>query len=380
MIMKIVVDDKIPFLQGVFEPFAEVVYLQGSKINRTELKNADALIIRTRTICNNELLENTSVKFIATATIGYDHIDTKWCDANGIKWTNAEGCNASSVMQYLASALVFLSKKHGFKFSDRTLGVVGVGNVGRKVVKLGEILGMRIVLNDPPLVRKLGPCGFISLDGIIREADIITLHVPLNLDGEDKTFHLFNESVLKKLNTGTFLINSSRGEVVNNKSLKDMLISNRLHGAVLDVWENEPEIDLELMKKLDIGTPHIAGYSVDGKANGTAMSVRALSKFFNLGIDNWFPGKLPLPSLQIIEIDAKGKTEQEILCQAIESTYKVADDDKRLRNNPKDFEKQRVDYPVRREFQAYTVKVKNGTSEMTEKLKRLGFNVVDVQN
>jgi len=376
--MKIVIDKNIPFIEGVLEPYAEIQYLPGSKIDRKAIKDADALIIRTRTICNQELLSGSKVKFIATATIGYDHIDTKWCEANGISWTSAEGCNSSSVMQYMASVLVFLSNKHNFKFEDRTIGVIGVGNVGRKVVKLAEILGMRIVLNDPPLARKLGPCGLISLNGIIREADIITVHVPLNLKGEDKTFHLFDEFVMKSLNPGTLLINSSRGEVVDNQALKKVLKSGQIQGAVLDVWENEPEIDIELMKLLDIATPHIAGYSSDGKAQGTAMSVRSVSKFFNLGIDNWFPSFIPLPTEQIIEIDAQGKSDQEVISKAIEATYKVENDNQRLKDAPKHFEKQRGDYPLRREFHAYTIELKNGSLELMGKLQKSGFNIIKV--
>lgn len=378
--MKIVIDDKIPFIKGVFEPFADTVYLPGAEINNKAVKNADALIIRTRTLCNKELLEGSTVNFIATATIGYEHIDTKWCGANGIKWKNAEGCNATSVMQYIASVLVFLSKKFSFKFENRTLGVIGVGNIGKKVVELAEILGFRIILNDPPLARRLGPCGYISLEGLIHESDIITLHVPLNYEGIDKTYHLFDDQILKKLNRGTLFINSSRGEVTDNGALKNILKSGYIQGAVLDVWENEPDIDLELMRFLNIATPHIAGYSVDGKANGTTMSVRSLSRFFNLGLNNWLPASIPLPlSDQLFVIDAKNKTDQEVLCEAIETTYKVENDDKRLKSVPGDFEKQRGNYPVRREFSAYTIELKNGAPGLMEKLQALGFNVVFVE-
>jgi erythronate-4-phosphate dehydrogenase len=208
--LKIVIDDKIPFIKGVFEPFSEVLYLPGQKIEHRHVKDADAIITRTRTICNRELLDNTSVKFIATATIGYDHIDTSYCNENGIIWKNAPGCNSGSVMQYVASALASLAKKYNFSFQDRTLGVVGVGNVGKKIVRLGEALGMRVLLNDPPVMRR-GACGFISLEGILRECDIISLHTPLNLSGEDKTFHLFDENTFKKINPNTIFINTSRG-------------------------------------------------------------------------------------------------------------------------------------------------------------------------
>jgi erythronate-4-phosphate dehydrogenase len=374
--MKFVIDDKIPFIKGILEPFAEVIYLPGSKINHAAIKDCDALVIRTRTECNSELLESTNVKFIATATIGYDHIDTGWCEANGIEWTNAAGCNSSSVQQYIASTLVYLSKKLNFKFEDRTIGVVGVGNVGKKIVRLAEILGMRVVLNDPPLARQRGPCGYVSLEGLIHEADIISLHVPLTYTGEDKTNHLIDEDILKKLNPGTILINSSRGEVVDNSALKAAFKSGIIKNAVLDVWENEPNIDLDLLDKLDIATPHIAGYSVDGKANGTAMSVRSVSKFFNLGIDYWFPENLPLPDERIIRIDAKNKTLQEVISEAITFTFDVKSDDERLRNKPGEFEIQRGSYPPRREFPVFSVELNNGTAEMEERLKELALKLI----
>jgi erythronate-4-phosphate dehydrogenase len=374
--MKILIDDKIPFIKGVFEPFAEVVYMPSGITNREMVRDADAMIIRTRTICNQELLEGSKVKFIATATIGYDHIDTKWCEANGIIWRNAAGCNSSSVMQYVASTLVHLSKKHKFNLADRTLGVVGVGNVGFKVVKLAEALGMRVVLNDPPITRKRGECGYVSLDGLIREADIITLHVPLQYEGDDKTYHLFDEKQFQKLNPGTILINSSRGEVVDNVALRNVLKTGHLQGAVLDVWENEPNIDLELLSLLDIATPHIAGYSADGKANGTAMSVKAISKYFRLGLNDWFPTEIPQPAITSFLVNCTGKSELDILFEAIEATYKVADDDSRLRANVSTFENQRGNYPLRREFPAYTIELKNGINEFNKALKQLGFNVL----
>jgi erythronate-4-phosphate dehydrogenase len=374
--MKIIADDKIPFLQGVLEPFADVVYLPGKDINREHLMDADALLIRTRTKCNEKLLKGTPVKFIATATIGFDHIDTDWCENNNIFWTNAPGCNSGSVYQYIAATLVTLATRKNFNLSDRSLGVIGVGNVGKKIVRLGEHLGMRVLLNDPPRSRKEGVCGFISMEGIMRECDIITCHVPLNMDGADKTHHLVNEQFLSKLNAGTIIINSSRGEVVDTNALKNMLnSSDKLQAAVLDVWENEPDIDVELLSKLDIATPHIAGYSADGKVNGTAMSVQALSRFFNLPLKLWVPNEIPVPENTTISIDCNGKTLQEILTDAILFTYPIVEDDLRLRNSISTFEKQRGAYPLRREFRAFTVNLKNDHSGADVKLKNLGFQI-----
>ena len=374
--MKVVIDDKIPYIKGTLEPFMDVVYLPGGKITRNDLMDADALITRTRTKCNETLLSGTKVKFIATATIGFDHIDTAWCEKNNIHWTNAPGCNSGSVYQYIASVLVTLSKKHGFNFSDRTLGVIGVGNVGRKIVRLGEWLGMRVMLNDPPRRRDEGPCSYISHDGIIRECDIITCHVPLNMDGIDKTYHLIDEKFLRSLQPNTILINSSRGEVVDNKALKQILKEKKITAAVLDVWENEPNIDNELVGYLDIVTPHIAGYSADGKANGTSMSVQFLSKFFDLPLTRWFAEDVPLPDNTALFIDCKDKSIQDIVSDAIMFTYNVTEDDGRLRSSLETFEKQRGAYPLRREFFNFEITLAHPHSDAQKILTGLGFKVL----
>ena len=374
--MKVVADDKIPFLKGVLEPFADVQYLPGKEITKKDIADADALIVRTRTKCNESLLSGTKVKFIATATIGFDHIDTKWCENNGIAWTNAPGCNSGSVYQYIASVMVSLAAKHNFNLFDRSLGVIGVGNVGKKIVKLGEWLGMRVMLNDPPRERNESTCGFISLDGIIRECDIITCHVPLNLDGKDKTYHLINDKILSRLNKGTILINSSRGEVVDNKSLLNALTNrSRLSGAVLDVWENEPDINIDLLAKLDFATPHIAGYSADGKINGTTMSIHALSRYFGLPLQNWEPTDLPLPENHTFTVDCLKKSIQEVLSEVILHTYKVDEDDARLRKSVETFEKQRGNYPLRREFHAFTLNLVHNHSNLDKILGNLGFKI-----
>jgi len=375
--MKIVIDDKIPFIKGVLEPYAEVVYLPGHKFTRKDVANADVLIIRTRTKCDIALLKDSSVKFIVTATIGYDHIDTAWCDANRIVWTNAAGCNSGSVHQYMASVLATLSTHFGFRFEDMTLGVVGVGNVGSKVARLGETLGMKVLMNDPPRAEKEGPALFVPLDEILNMSDIITLHVPLNCSGSHQTYHLFDKATFGQLPYRTILINSSRGEVIDNAVIKAALKNRKIGAAALDVWENEPIIDLELLPLLNIATPHIAGYSTEGKANGTAMSIQALSRFFGLPLTNWYPSVIPYPVHPLIfELDCRGKSLQQCLCEAIWHTYPVNDDDGRLRISPATFEKQRGDYPVRREFSAFTVDVKNEIPDIEERLQALGFSIL----
>ncbi|MEN8123211.1 MAG: 4-phosphoerythronate dehydrogenase PdxB [Bacteroidota bacterium] len=373
--MKIIIDNKIPFINGVLEPFAELEYYPGKDINAEKVKDADALIVRTRTKCNKKLLEESSVKLIATATIGFDHIDTAYCNTKGIKWENAPGCNSGSVMQYIASSLVFLSIKHNFNLKDKTLGIIGVGNVGSKVAAIAAELGMRVLLNDPPRERNEGSKEFVPLKQIQEQADIITFHVPLNFDGEDKTYHIFDEKFISKIKHDAIIINSSRGEVVSGEILKKALLDKKIKGAILDVWENEPGIDLELMSLVDIATPHIAGYSADGKASGTSMSVQALSKFFGLGLDNWLPGNIPEPTGKNISMDGLGLSKEEIVKKILYSTYNIKNDDLTLRKSPETFEDQRGNYPLRREYEAYSLSLENVLEDIVERLIKLGFEI-----
>lgn len=372
--MKIIIDDKIPYIRGAFEDVAEVIYLPGSKTTAEIVRDADAIVTRTRTICNEKLLAGSSVKFIATATIGYDHIDTDYCDAAGIKWTNAPGCNSKSVEQYIASTLMVLAETKKLQLKDLCIGIVGVGNVGSKVAKICEIFGMKVLLNDPPRERAEGPEKFVSLETVKNEADIISLHVPLNTKGEDATFHMGDESFFSGLKKKPVLINSCRGEVIETSAVKKALKTKQISAFVCDCWENEPDLDLELLGMTEIATPHIAGYSKDGKAKGTSMSVQAISDFFGLGLNNWQPSGVELPTNPIIEIDGEGMSEQEIFSKAILHTYDIRHDDKLFRLSPEHFEQQRGDYPTRREFPAFTVRTQRVEEKTLEKLKQIGFN------
>lgn len=376
--IRIIADNKIPFLQGVLEPFANVSYLQPSQITKEIIKDTDALIIRTRTKCNAELLDCSNVKFIATATIGFDHIDTAFCESEGIRWVNAPGCNSSSVQQYFASALLTLARSKNLQLDKKTIGIVGVGNVGSKVEKISKILGMKVLLNDPPRERVEGSERFVTLNQLIEESDIITFHVPLNVNGIDKTFHLADEELFNKFNKDKIFINTSRGEVVETGALKSAIRNKKVFASVLDVWENEPNVDLELLNMVDIATPHIAGYSAEGKANGTAVCVNALNEYYNLGIEkNWYPKHIPVSNKsKEIKIDCTGKSKQEILYECINSTYDIIEDDQRLRNLVTDFEKQRAEYPVRREFNYYDVHLYNTDQSMQRAINELGFNLI----
>jgi erythronate-4-phosphate dehydrogenase len=371
--VKIIADDKIPFLKGALEPFAEVIYLPGKEITRDAVSEADALLIRTRTKCDEKLLRDTNIRFVATATIGFDHIDTRFCERKNIRWTNAPGCNSSSVQQYIAAALLTISSSGGFSLSRKTLGIIGVGNVGLKVAKLGKVLGMNVLLNDPPRSRKEGDSEFVSIEKVLSEADIVTLHVPLTLTGDDRTYHLFNGTAFEKMKNGCWFINTSRGEVTETAALKRALKSGKIKGAVIDVWENEPEVDQDLLSDATIATPHIAGYSTDGKANGTAMVVNSLSSFFGLSLKDWYPGNVPQPAVSEIIIDGRGRSDEDIIRDAVLHTYNIISDDDKFRNSPSDFERQRGDYPLRREFSSYSVKLSNSSEYARSALEKMGF-------
>lgn len=372
--MKIISDNKIPYIQGALEPYAEVVYLPGDLTTADVVKDADVLVTRTRTICSREVLKGSKVKLIATATIGFDHIDTEYCEAAGIEWVNAPGCNAESVNQYISSALFSYAIRKGITLKGKTIGIVGVGQVGSRIARTCEILGMKVLLNDPPRERLEGPSQFVSLSTIQDEADIISFHVPLNMRGVDKTFHMAGEDFLQALKKAPLLINTCRGAVFDTKAVGDARKTGDVSGLIIDCWENEPGLDLHLLSLVDFGTSHIAGYSKDGKANGTTMSVRAISKFFGLGIDDWEPSGVEASAHPLINLDGGNRNDESILAEAILSTYQIENDDRVLRENVGLFEQLRGDYPVRREFGSHTIKAKNVQPEMIGKLVKLGFN------
>ena len=374
--IKIVADDKIPFLKGVLEPYADITYLPGKLIGNEQLKETDALLIRTRTKCTEHLLKDTKVSFIGTATIGFDHIDTRFCESHHIRWTNAPGCNSSSVQQYIAAALLKMAGDFQFNLKERTIGIIGIGNVGKKIEKLARNLGMNVLLNDPPRAREEGDKDFIDLDTLITKSDIVTLHVPLNIVGKDKTYHLFNDKLIRMMKKGAWLINSSRGEVIETLALKKALRAGRLGGVVLDVWENEPDIDHELLDKAFIATPHIAGYSADGKANGTAMVINVLCNAFKFPLQDWYPKVIPQPHIHEITINAGNKNPEDIIREAVLQTYNINEDDIKLRFSPSDFEKQRGEYPVRREFPSHKINLIGGTKKIQKTLEDMGFRVV----
>lgn len=344
--MKVIVDNKIPYIREAIEALADqVVYLPGAEITPEAVKDADALIIRTRTRCCRELLQGSKVQFIATATIGYDHIDTAYCREAGIAWSNAPGCNAASVAQYLQSCLLLLEREKGMKLAGSTLGIVGVGHVGRLVADVARRWGMRVLLNDPPRAAAEGAEGFCALQTLAEESDVLTFHVPLLCEGNYPTFHLANDAFFRTLKRKPVVINTSRGEVVDTAALKEALSKGMVREAILDVWENEPTIDLDLLHYIYIGTPHIAGYSADGKANATRQALDALCRHFRLSGDYIITP--PAPPQPIIKAPT--------LPDALLQIYNPHTDSRALKEHPELFEQLRGNYPLRREEGAYSI-------------------------
>lgn len=338
--MKIVVDDKIPYIRETICQLAdEVVFLSGAAITAADVKEADVLVVRTRTHCNQQLLEGSKVQLVVTATIGYDHIDTHWLDKAGIRWTNCPGCNSGSVAQYVECSLLLLEQQKKLPLSQSTIGIVGCGHVGSKVKAVAERLGMHVLVCDPPLQKansqKLTANSYVSLDDIERRCDVITFHVPLTREGQYATWHLADDAFFQRLSRVPYIINTSRGEVVDNKALLKALEEGRVRDAVIDVWENEPHPDAALLEKVFIGTPHIAGYSADGKVNADNMVVDAICQQFGLP----HPEPIVPPTLPS-DIHLTGSPLD---------LYNPMDDSRKLKAEPSFFEQLRNNYPLRRE-------------------------------
>jgi len=303
----IVADSAIPFLEGVFEPYADVKYIPGEDICAADVKDADALIIRTRTKCNAELLDGSAVKFIATATIGTDHIDFPYCDSKGIVVRNAPGCNAGGVMEYVFSALYGLASRRSISLQGDTIGIIGVGHVGSLIERMGRALGFKILKCDPPRAEAEGSFGFCDLEYLLQNSQIVTLHVPL----DETTRGMANSEFFSLMQPGAFFINAARGEVVCDDALKAAI--PKLGPVIIDTWNHEPDIDLDLMDKVAIATPHIAGYSYQGKQNGTAAAVRAVAHYFGITeLYEFFP-KTDLPENEAVKLDLKDLNQGEIV-------------------------------------------------------------------
>ena len=330
--MRVLIDSAIPFIEGILEPFFEVQYLDGNAFTKEVVKDADALIVRTRTRCNRALLEGSKVQFIATATIGFDHIDLDYCRAHNITISTSAGCNARGVLQWISAALALLAEHENFAPEERTIGIVGVGNVGKLVKEYAEAWGFRTICSDPPR-QENERLDFVSLEEVLQKADIITLHTPLNAS----TKHLIDSKNIALIKAGATLINASRGECVATEATKRNDLT-----YITDVWENEPNIDSEYLSKSLIATPHIAGYSAQGKANATALAVQALASHFDLPLKNWQPSEI-----KAIEPQQLSWSE---MCNTITGYCDLEEESRRLRNSPHLFEQIRNNYCYREEY------------------------------
>lgn len=343
--MKILIDKFVPYAPEALAPYAEVELIDGRTLTPEKAAEADALIVRTRTQCNHSLLHKADhLRFVGTATIGYDHIDRTYCADRGIKVQSAAGCNARGVLQWVSAVLAKLAKEQGWQPKDKTLGVVGVGNVGRLVAEYGALWGFKVVCNDPPRQKAEGLTekdGFYSLEEVVKRADIITFHTPLVRSGEHPTLHLCNKALLAGLKDGAVVINASRGEVADTAAL----ISNAQRLTLcIDVWEGEPDkLSPELLKVATVATPHIAGYSLQGKANASAIVVRSLAELFDIEmLKMWYPDDINPSCPKAID--------WEQMCTTIENHCDLDGETKRTKAHPEKFEQRRNSYPLREEY------------------------------
>jgi erythronate-4-phosphate dehydrogenase len=378
---KIVVNKHTPSVVEAFSHLGKVVALETLAVTREAVRDADILVVRSETKVNEQLLEGSSVKFVGTVTIGTDHVDERYLASKGITFVSAPGSNSNSVKEYIASALCVWSRRTGAPLAGKTIGVVGVGNVGSKVARAARTLGLNVILNDPPLSRRTGEEKYRTLDELM-DADFITIHVPLTKSGDDATFHLFNDVRISKMKRGSVLMNTSRGPVVETNALTDALSSRHLSASILDVWEGEPVLDMELLSRVLIGTPHIAGYSLDGKLNACKIVYEAACRF--LGVQSeWNIDTSLQPDAARIIVPSEITETDEIVRSAVKQAYDIELDDALLKKtgsldiseHGRYFMKLRAEYRIRREFFNWCVELSSVHSEAAAILQDLGFRI-----
>lgn len=359
--MHILADENIPLVDEFFAGFGEIRRMPGRSINRAALENVDVLLVRSVTRVDREMLEGSAVRFVGTCTIGTDHLDLDYFEQAGIEWASAPGCNARGVVDYVLGSLLALSEVRGEALARRRFGVVGAGEVGGRLLEVLRGLGWDVRVCDPPRqVREAGD--FVSLDEILAECDVISLHTPLTLGGDWPTFHLFDQARLSRLRPGTWLINASRGAVVDNAALRDLLLQRPDLEAVLDVWEGEPQVDVALAGLCRIATPHIAGYSLDGKLRGTAQIYAALCAARGVEPAIELAQLMPGPALTELAF-ASSADPAEMLATLCRAVYDPRRDDADFRRSlPGDeaqrrasFDLLRKQYPPRREIDGLKV-------------------------
>ena len=376
--LKIIADENIPYVSECFGHLGEIQLLSGRNITAQVLENADVMLIRSITKVDSALLAGSAVKFVATATIGTDHVDLDYLNSHKIGFASAPGSNANSVAEYVIAGILEICEKKHISLQDKSLGIIGVGNVGSRLEKKAKALGLKVILNDPPLARLKNDPKYVPLEKLF-DCDFISLHVPLTYDGIDKTFHLADENFFNSLKKGTVIINTSRGAVIDTKVVSK---ANKVGAIFFDVWENEPNIDISVLKIAQIGTFHIAGYSFDGKINGLIMVYNAVCKHFNLERKFTAESFLPPPKVSEIRLNTKEANHQSLIHEAVKKVYDITADDKNLRqvisepeNCGRIFDKLRKEYPVRREFQNTKIILEPFDKVLAERFIGIGFKV-----
>ena len=380
--MKIIADANIPFVAECFSSIGDVTVVGGREITPKIVADADVLLVRSITAVGADLLAGSKVRFVATATIGLDHIDVDFLQRSEIGFASAPGSNANSAAEYVVAGLLKIAQRQDIELEGKSIGVIGAGNVGGRVATKCAALGMEVRLNDPPLRRQTGDQKYLPLEELFA-CDFITLHTPLTFEGQDRTYHLADETLFKSLKKGCAFVNASRGGVVDTEALKTAMRSGRFSGVVLDVWENEPDIDSELLQMVDIGTPHIAGYSLDGKIAGMIMIYDAACEHFSLEREFGIGDFLPEPAVPELQVDQNIRSEQGELSSTVQRVYNIDRDDvelRRISEMPGEergtyFDGLRKNYPVRREFQNTKVVVEDEDSSLAGKLTGIGFEV-----
>ena len=380
--MKVVADQNIPHVAECFSSLGQVESLHGRRITPQVVKDADVLVVRSVTPVGSDLLAASTVRFVGTATIGFDHIDINYLNSKGIGFSSAPGSTANSVAEYVVAALLSVAEKRDIKLEGKSIGIIGVGNVGSRVERKVRALGMRPLLNDPPLYRQTGDSKYLPLEQLF-ECDFITLHTPLTYEGIDRTFHLADQELFNSLKTGCVFINTARGGIVDTTALKQAIKSEKLDSAVLDVWENEPSIDVELLRIVDLSTPHIAGYSLEGKIGGMTMVYEAACKYFGVAAEYGIEDFLPEPQVKSLEVDTRRPDKQQILHETVHQVYPINRDDFNTReiamvapeNRARFFDDLRKNYPVRREFYNTNVALQGKDDALAKKLRGIGFKI-----
>lgn len=379
--MKIVCAETVLLGHDAFSTAGTTAVIPDREITRHDLADADALIVRSKTKITRELLQDTPVQFIGTATAGTDHIDATYLQSQGIYWCAAPGCNANSVSEYLIAALLVLGRRHCFDLAGKTIGVIGCGNVGSRVAAKCEALGMRVLHNDPPRAAGSPDPDFLPLEYVLAESDIVTLHVPLVKHKPWPTERMADYLFFEQLKPGTIFINAARGSVCDYDALLTARQSGVVSNAVIDVWTPEPAIRTDMLKFADLASPHIAGHSYEGKLNGTIACYNELCNFFEIP-RNWNVAEsLPEPDIPAIQIDCSGRDDEEVLNDIIRQVYDIEIDDRLIReaairneiDRARNFDGLRKNYRVRREFMNTTVDAQNAAVELKRKIRALGF-------